>query len=42
VRLDAGNPQAATARFALYLMTPRTQAIFADYNFIPIAAPSEP
>ncbi|MBG0810716.1 substrate-binding domain-containing protein [Methylosinus sp. H3A] len=34
--------QAAAARFALYLMTPRTQAIFADYNFIPIAASSEP
>jgi hypothetical protein len=22
--------------------TPRAQAIFADYNFIPIASPSEP
>ncbi|HEY8065120.1 MAG TPA: substrate-binding domain-containing protein [Methylosinus sp.] len=32
--------QAAAARFALYLMTPHAQAIFADYNFIPIVASS--
>jgi molybdate transport system substrate-binding protein len=31
--------QAAAARFALYLMTPRAQSIFADYNFIPVVAP---
>ncbi|CAN2536470.1 hypothetical+protein [Methylocapsa aurea] len=33
--------QAAAARFALYLMTPSAQAIFADYNFVPIVALSE-
>ncbi|HEY8063568.1 MAG TPA: molybdate ABC transporter substrate-binding protein [Methylosinus sp.] len=42
LRDKAPEQQAAAARFALYLMTPRAQAIFADYNFIPIAAPSEP